>query len=204
MNITFLGPSLPKSLVENPWGPIFLSISCLQRFSGGRENTMQGIHADFSLRAFREKRHLCPSAVIPLQFSRQHLGVCNVCMQLPSAVINNAFDALPSEELTKEAAYKEKFILQTFQEESGEKIGRITTVLPHFIYVKRVFTFQKAFSVGLVLRDVFGGLESTLWTLKYFKISEIQLPYRKELLGRLPLLPKYSSSASWMPMVWPK
>lgn len=78
------------------------------------------------------------------------------------SVINNAFDALPSQLLTKEAAYKEKFILQTFQEESGEEIGRITTVLPRFIYFKQVFTLQKTFSVGLVLRYVFRGLESTL------------------------------------------
>lgn len=77
------------------------------------------------------------------------------------SVINNAFDALSSQLLTKEAAYKE-FILQTFQEESGEEIGRITTVLPRFIYFKQVFTLQKTFSVGLVLRYVFGGLESTL------------------------------------------
>lgn len=43
----------------------------------------------------------------------------HVCMQPPSAVINNAFDVQPSEELTKEASYKEneKSVLQSSQEE---------------------------------------------------------------------------------------
>lgn len=109
-----------------------------------------------------ERSNLCPAAVIPLQCSRQHLGVCNVCMYLPSAVINNAFDAQPSQELTKEAYYKEKSILWSSQKESGEEIGGLTIIMPCLIYVKRVFTFQKAFSMGLVPSYVFGGLESTL------------------------------------------
>lgn len=82
----------------------------------------------------------------------------HVCMQPPSAVINNAFDVQPSEELTKEASYKEneKSVLQSSQEEGGEEIVRLTIVTPCLIYVKRVFTFQKAFSVELVPRYVFG------------------------------------------------
>lgn len=58
-----------------------------------------------------------------------------------------------------------KSILQSSQEESGEEVflsRRLTIVMPCLIYVKRVFTFQKAFSVGLVPRYGFGGLESTL------------------------------------------
>lgn len=122
-------------------------------------------------------------------------------MQIPSAIINNAFDVQPSEELTKEASYKEKSILQSSQEESGEEKGKLNIFMPCLIYVKRVFTFQKAFSVGLVPRYVFGGLESTLWILKYFQLSGIQLTYKKELHESPPLLPKHSSSAPWIPLV---
>lgn len=85
-----------------------------------------------------------------------------VCIQLQTAVINNAFNPQPSEELTKEASHKQKPILQSSQEESGEEIGRLTIVMPHLIYVKRVLKFQKAFRVGLAPRYVFGGLDSTL------------------------------------------
>lgn len=86
----------------------------------------------------------------------------HVCVQLPSAVINNAFDVQPSEELTKEASCKEKSILCSSQEDSGEEIGRLTIFIPCLIYVKRVYILQKAFSVGLVPRYVFGGFESIL------------------------------------------
>lgn len=109
-----------------------------------------------------------------------------MCMQLPSTAINNAFNVQPSEELTKEASYKEKSILQSSQEKSGEEIGRLTIFMPHLIYVKRAFTFQKAFSMGLVPRFVFGGLESTLGILKYFRFSGILLTCTKELHKRLP------------------
>lgn len=70
--------------------------------------------------------------------------------------------------------------------------------MPHLIYVKRVFKFQKAFRVGLVPRYVFGGLESTLWILKYFQLSGIHLTYRIGLSKRLVMLPKHNSSASQM------
>ena len=53
--------------------------------------------------------------------------------------------------------------------------------------VKRVFTFQKAFSVGLVLRYVFGGLERTLRMLKYFQLSGIQLTYKKKAARKPPI-----------------
>lgn len=100
---------------------------------------MQESHVAFCLGGFKRKAvNLCPAAVIPLQCSRQHLRVCNVCMQLPSAVINNAFDAQPSEELTKEASYKEKSILWSSQEQSGEEIGRLAIFMSCLIYVEGV------------------------------------------------------------------
>lgn len=86
----------------------------------------------------------------------------HVCMQLPRAGINNAFDVQPSVQPTKEASYKDKSTLQPSQEESGEEIRRLTIFMPRLIYVKRAFIFWKAFSMGLVPRYVFGGLESTL------------------------------------------
>lgn len=82
LDIIFLSASSPNSLVQNPQGSILLSsISCLQWFNGGKEEAMQGIHADFYLRGFREKETISVQLqLMPLQRSRQHLGVCNVCI----------------------------------------------------------------------------------------------------------------------------
>lgn len=66
------------------------------------------------------------------------------------------------QQLTKKVPYKEKEILWSSQKESGEETERLTIIVPCLIYVKRLFSFQKDFSMGLVHRYVFGGLGSTL------------------------------------------
>lgn len=82
-------------------------------------------------------------------------------MLLPRAVINNVFDVQPSA-ADQGMSHKEKEILWSSQEESGEETERFTIIVPCLIYVKRLFTFQKAFSMGLVHRYAFGRLGSTL------------------------------------------
>lgn len=96
---------------------------------------MQEIHADFYL---REAHNLCPAAVIPLQYPRQHLGARKTCMQIPSAVINNAFDAQLSEKMAKEAYYKEKSILLSSQGESGKEIGTQHHLAMSYLHQKGV------------------------------------------------------------------
>lgn len=123
---------------------------------------MQEIHTDFYLRGFRKKQ------IIFVQLQQFLCSVPDSIWESVRCACN--FQGLLSithlmrslQQLTKEVSHKEKEILWSSQEESGEETERLTIVVPCLIYVKGLFTFQKAFSRGLVHRYVFGGLGRTL------------------------------------------
>lgn len=111
----------------------------------------------------------------------------HVCMQLPRAGINNAFDVQPSVQPTKEASYKDKSTLQPSQEESGEEIRRLTIFMPRLIYVKRAFIFWKAFSMGLV-PSIWGIREYIALNTKILPASWDSDNLQKKRAARNPII----------------